>query len=94
MENSEKSAEKKSDPLPKTILGRYNVIEKLGEGTYGKVYKVYDPQTDQVVIFSIRSMQSSISRLSKITTHLDSRLPLCARSPLSNVSNTRTLWIW
>lgn len=44
MEKSKKS--KLSDP--KLILDRYTVLEKLGEGTYGKVYKVFDEKSGQV----------------------------------------------
>lgn len=31
------------------IHGRYEKLEKLGEGTYGKVYKALDSKTGQIV---------------------------------------------
>jgi serine/threonine-protein kinase len=43
-------------------IGRYEVIEELGRGTAGAVYKAYDPTISRLVAIKVLSLPSSASR--------------------------------
>ena len=36
-------------PTPELILGQYQVLEKIGSGTFGSVYKCIDTLSEEVV---------------------------------------------
>lgn len=47
-----------SDPLPKKI-GNYDVLELVGEGGFGRVYKAFDPNVGRLVAVKVLMIQGS-----------------------------------
>nr|BAB61877.1 cyclin-dependent kinase 1 [Acrosiphonia duriuscula] len=62
------------------IHGRYEKIEKLGEGTYGKVYKARDSKTDQVVALKKCRLQLDAEGVPPTTIREVSLLQVLSRS--------------
>lgn len=43
-------------------IEQYEKLEKIGEGTYGKVYKARDRQTGQLVALKRTRLEASLSK--------------------------------
>lgn len=71
-------------------MDRYEKLEKIGEGTYGKVYKARDKETGKLVALKKTRLEVSAkcsclttkcSRVSVSVRVVDASLPCCGASP-------------
>ncbi len=75
----EKAKTASSSIFPNKEFGRYQIIEEIGRGGMGKVYRVYDPQLERVVALKVLLSEGDASlestqrflREAKATAQLD-----------------------
>lgn len=59
---------KKGDQIDLNLGFKYNVIEKIGQGSYGEVFKIYDLQKLRLLIVKMHKVSKSKDGVSVFQT--------------------------